>query len=538
MGAKVSTPASSDDRNRMSSTHRRNGLKSIRMPCFGFHHRGGSFLRMPFDSSLSSKSGVSQSLPVGIGEHVKDGGHKYRDRFDGNINRSDESSFIFRTSAKKGLNSVTMSESPSCLNPKTAIARTGHGKLIGKVIGAKKLDDLVSICSEAEQNEFLEENLLHKCAPIGTREVDTDSELFDVDASTISSLESDGHDLHVPPKAMESDAAWRDENQWLVKPANMMKEFIQRKFDAESHLKQAKSSKQLDTSACVAEFAQQEAPIKHMKHDSGLENALDIHSRRYPANENNAGASGKATQSSYSSKRSLLSLRPNKLEVKKCSISPRTPNIETSGYARNIPVGSTGMNQTNGGEEPASRALASPPHIFYFEGLKVTEVDSHFKVFVIDLIPPSVCDLILRLTDLHLKRVTERNDIKRAWRSLYTYTKMDLPCCEVDGLPDLTDRIMASIKLILGVIFGDHRAAHSLRPRSWKEPHLLRYEVVLGKPHHAGVEMHYDGSHFTWQLMLSEETEYEGKDVLAGNIQYESHTYFLFIFVCRWRYVY
>jgi len=49
-----------------------------------------------------------------------------------------------------------------------------------------------------------------------------------------------------------------------------------------------------------------------------------------------------------------------------------------------------------------------------------------------------------------------------------------------------------------------------LRPRSWKEPHLLLYQALDEKPHHTGIEMHYDGCDYTWQAMLTRMNEYEG----------------------------
>lgn len=81
--------------------------------------------------------------------------------------------------------------------------------------------------------------------------------------------------------------------------------------------------------------------------------------------------------------------------------------------------------------------------------------------------------------------------------------------CTLDESDNVTFFIL-QVVAIIGEIFRDSAAAKSLKPRSWKEPHLLRYQKVAGKPDHTGVEMHFDGSHFTWQLMLSDEDDYEG----------------------------
>lgn len=109
-----------------------------------------------------------------------------------------------------------------------------------------------------------------------------------------------------------------------------------------------------------------------------------------------------------------------------------------------------------------------------------------------------------------------------------------------DMVSKYTDQILNDVKKIVGVIFGMRRDAMRLRPRSWKEPHLLLYQALDGKPHHTGIEMvsssrtlircsyklpqyltpsslyvvhmyqHYDGCDVTWQAMLTRQDEYEG----------------------------
>jgi hypothetical protein len=82
------------------------------------------------------------------------------------------------------------------------------------------------------------------------------------------------------------------------------------------------------------------------------------------------------------------------------------------------------------------------------------------------------------------------------WRTLYTYTKQDLPCGEVPGLTArFTNRIMTDVIKIVGEVYCQANEAVKLRPRSWKEPHLLLYQRIENKPIHTGVEMHYDGKH-------------------------------------------
>jgi len=58
----------------------------------------------------------------------------------------------------------------------------------------------------------------------------------------------------------------------------------------------------------------------------------------------------------------------------------------------------------------------------------------------------------------------------------------------VDEFKDVKERLMRSICGVIGDYYGcDPRL---LRPRTWKEPHLLKYSVDSPEPH-CGVEMHY-----------------------------------------------
>lgn len=127
---------------------------------------------------------------------------------------------------------------------------------------------------------------------------------------------------------------------------------------------------------------------------------------------------------------------------------------------------------------------------------------------MVDLVTKETCDYIIRSTAAHIRRCEKGQG--ETWRTLYSYTKMDLPCCEIKSVQYHTDRIMRLVAKIIGDVFEERKAAASLHARSWKEPHLLRYQVVEGQPVHRGVELHHDGSHFTWQLMLSDENDYVG----------------------------
>jgi hypothetical protein len=96
------------------------------------------------------------------------------------------------------------------------------------------------------------------------------------------------------------------------------------------------------------------------------------------------------------------------------------------------------------------------------------------------------------MADNHTLQVHESGSNTQVWRTLYTYTKMDLPVCEVPDMREkYTDRILLDVKRIVGEIFDKKKEALALRPRSWKEPHMLLYQAIDGKPHHTGIEMHY-----------------------------------------------
>lgn len=111
--------------------------------------------------------------------------------------------------------------------------------------------------------------------------------------------------------------------------------------------------------------------------------------------------------------------------------------------------------------------MNSTPEVMTILGKRVTMIDPDRKVFVIDLLSPETCDEIRMMADNHTRTVKEGAE---TWRTLYTYTKMDLPVVEVDGMVSkYTDKILHDVKKIVGVVFGMRREAMRLRPRSWKE---------------------------------------------------------------------
>lgn len=140
-------------------------------------------------------------------------------------------------------------------------------------------------------------------------------------------------------------------------------------------------------------------------------------------------------------------------------------------------------------------------------------IDEAKKIFVVDLISPTTCDQIRIMADNHTQDLIQSVSNAETWRTLYPYTKMDLPVIEVkDMAKKYTDQIHDEVKNIVGEIFGGSmkKEAMKLRPRSWKEPHLLLYQRLENRPDYLGTEIHYDGCDITWSAMLSRLDEYEG----------------------------
>ena len=76
-------------------------------------------------------------------------------------------------------------------------------------------------------------------------------------------------------------------------------------------------------------------------------------------------------------------------------------------------------------------------------------------------------DQIRMMADNHTREMHKTGEDVEIWRTLYTYTKMDLPVVEVkDMVAKHTHGIMHDVKKIVGEIFGMQKEAMKLRPRS------------------------------------------------------------------------
>ncbi len=80
---------------------------------------------------------------------------------------------------------------------------------------------------------------------------------------------------------------------------------------------------------------------------------------------------------------------------------------------------------------PGNAAISSELKYRTILGKRVTIIDEARKVFVIDLLSPEVCDQIRMMADDHTREIHKSGSNVENWRTLYTYTKMDLPAVEV-----------------------------------------------------------------------------------------------------------
>ena len=135
----------------------------------------------------------------------------------------------------------------------------------------------------------------------------------------------------------------------------------------------------------------------------------------------------------------------------------------------------TNVAQVNGGGSKVAAVDAAnngktsqAAEVMTVLGKRVTMIDPVRKVFIIDLLSPSVCDEIRMMADNHTREVHKSGLKTETWRTLYTYTKMDLPVAEVkDMTKRYTEQILLDVKKIVGEIFGGsmRKEAMNLRPR-------------------------------------------------------------------------
>ncbi len=250
---------------------------------------------------------------------------------------------------------------------------------------------------------------------------------------------------------------------------------------------------------------------------TSAENVPESISGRQATNERK-----KITDSSSFKKQGLLQIRMNRRgrNDTKGTKEPRNHEVQRlnskkqrAAHQASSPSSSALLNRNGSLNRNSNRGrdASPPPSVRIINGFKVTMIDEELKVFVVDLLTPETCDLVRCMTNEHVKKVHESGNKVATWRTLYTYTKRDLPCSEVKGLTSrVTDHIMASIIDVVGAIFDKKEEAAKLHPRSWKEPHLLSYVKLENQTPHTGVEMHYDGCDITWNCMLSKSSEYDG----------------------------
>ena len=99
-------------------------------------------------------------------------------------------------------------------------------------------------------------------------------------------------------------------------------------------------------------------------------------------------------------------------------------------------------------------------------------VDWTHKVFVIDMLPPNLCQ--------YIRDLCNATTTPSQWRTLYTHTKHDCPSREIPGVRPLLSVVSHNVRRVLAEVLrtGD---VHNLYERSWREPHLLKYEKLPGE---------------------------------------------------------
>ncbi|GMI23189.1 hypothetical protein TrCOL_g3525 [Triparma columacea] len=155
----------------------------------------------------------------------------------------------------------------------------------------------------------------------------------------------------------------------------------------------------------------------------------------------------------------------------------------------------------------------SPASMRMIGNTKIFEVDASVGCFVFQALTPDECDALIRIAEDHAQKAEQADKPMaiKGWRKLYTYTSMDLPVQDIRSSmcngPDLKSWLMEKICKVAGAYYGCH--PNVLKPRTWKEPHFLKYTTDCETPH-CGVEMHYDGCNLSYSVMLSRISEYTG----------------------------
>ena len=115
--------------------------------------------------------------------------------------------------------------------------------------------------------------------------------------------------------------------------------------------------------------------------------------------------------------------------------SPRSSSIASSRGSKVAPLVQAATNAAT--VRGSSDMSDMPVRTIY--GKKVTIIDAARKVFVIDLLSAEVCNQIRSMADDHTREIHTSGSGVENWRTLYTYTKMDLPAVEVRSFYSLCD---------------------------------------------------------------------------------------------------
>jgi hypothetical protein len=107
--------------------------------------------------------------------------------------------------------------------------------------------------------------------------------------------------------------------------------------------------------------------------------------------------------------------------------SPKSSKQKVSPIAAHQASSPPSIKERGKGLPETALADDSPVEVMTVLGKTVHMIDADRKVFVIDLLSPETCDEIRMMADNHTRNAKKDTEV---WRTLYTYTKMDLPVVE------------------------------------------------------------------------------------------------------------
>ena len=100
-------------------------------------------------------------------------------------------------------------------------------------------------------------------------------------------------------------------------------------------------------------------------------------------------------------------------------------------------------------------------------------IDEAAGIFAFRLLDEAQCKSIIEIAENHVASHASCN-----WRKLYTYTKADLPCSEVEALKGVSKQLEKVINETVADYF-DHDDPSTLHPRTWKVRMRMRMRMRM-----------------------------------------------------------